>query len=94
MKGKSDKMMSRIPKTLRQLSTNKKGYRWPPTVFLFILIIFQHLQNKNVDFGGIRTWIAGVELEHTDHLTNSTTANAILCKVVSSEAYLGKLLNR
>ena len=41
-----------------------------PLQFLFIFVLFKYNFTRNVDFGRIRTRIAGVKGKHADHLTN------------------------
>ena len=45
-------------------------------VFL-IDILPNNLQNKSIDFNGIRTWIIGIEGEDADHCHGPTTLKLI-----------------
>ena len=52
-----------------------------PHLFLYIFVLFkQKFYRKIVDVSGIWTWIMGVEGEHADHLTTTTTPERLFLK--------------
>ena len=54
---------------------NKQKEGPTPTSFcLFSFLFRQQFYRKILDFSGIWTWIVGVEGEHANHFTTTTTA--------------------
>ena len=46
----------------------------PRPLYVYFRSFQTQISQKTVDYSGIQTWIFGIEGEHTDHLTTTTTA--------------------
>lgn len=54
------------------------------------LFVKEELQSKN--FSGIRTWIIGVESEHTDHKISTMAQAVVIILPASSEASVNQMI--
>ena len=74
-------------KLLKLHNLPKNGPR--PGTFFFIFVSFNNnFIRKFADFSRIRTWIVRVEVEHTDHLTTTTTPTYNLLNVLFKMTWL------